>query len=108
MPPTTTSDINVGPAGRPKTFVSDLGELFATYDVTVDYQTTTMTLANPATYAYHGKGTIIPLTFDRNLPLVEASIVTRRHGTIPARLHLDLGSATYAMRLALTQRAALT
>jgi hypothetical protein len=31
---------------------------------------------------------------------VEVSIVTRTHGTIPARLHLDLGSATYAMRLA--------
>src|SRR4051812_25770700 len=74
-------------------------EVFANYVVTVDYQAKTMTLENPATYSYHGKGTIIPLTFDKNLPVVEASIVTRRHGTIPARLHLDLGSATYALRL---------
>jgi hypothetical protein len=75
-------------------------ELFANYVVTLDYQARTMTLENPATYSYRGTGTIIPLTFDQNLPVIAASIVTRNHGAIPARLHLDLGSATYAVRLA--------
>src|ERR1700736_1497203 len=37
VPLTKTSDINVGPGGRPKTFVSDLGELFSTYDLGVAY-----------------------------------------------------------------------
>jgi uncharacterized circularly permuted ATP-grasp superfamily protein len=31
--PTTTSDINVGPSGRPKTFVSGFGPLFGAYEL---------------------------------------------------------------------------
>ena len=37
VPPATPSDINVGPSGRDKTFVSDLGPLFSSYELGAHY-----------------------------------------------------------------------
>jgi PDZ domain/Aspartyl protease len=75
-------------------------EVFERYVVAIDYRLRRVTLYEPATFEYHGSGAIIPLTIQRNLPVVAASIVTRSRGTIPAKLHLDLGSSSYALRLA--------
>jgi len=74
-------------------------ELFERYVVAIDYQTKTITLYDPGDYQYAGSGTVIPITIEHNLPVVHASIVTRTRGTIPLNLHLDLGSAAYAVRL---------
>ena len=74
-------------------------ELFESYVVAIDYQAKTMTLHEPAEFQYTGSGVVVPLTFEHRLPVINASVVTRTRGTIPARLHLDLGSAAYALRL---------
>ena len=37
VPPATPFDINVGPSGRDKTFVSDLGPLFSSYELGAHY-----------------------------------------------------------------------
>ncbi len=75
-------------------------ELFEQYVVIVDYAARTLTLQDPATFVYSGSGVVLPLTLEHRLPVVDASIVTRTQGTLHARLHLDLGSSTYALRLA--------
>lgn len=74
-------------------------DLFARYVVEVDYAARTVTLREPADFQYQGSGVRLPLRLVNNLPVVQASIVTRRSGTIPASLHIDLGSASYALRL---------
>ena len=74
-------------------------ELFERYVVAIDYEAKTITLQEPGEFQYAGSGAVIPITIERNLPVVHASIVTRTRGTIPANLHLDLGSAAYALRL---------
>lgn len=75
-------------------------ELFAKYVVAVDYAARTLTLYDPATFVYSGSGVVLPLTLAHRVPVVDGSILTRRKGTLKARLHLDLGSSTYALRLA--------
>lgn len=74
-------------------------ELFARFVVDVDYQSRTVTLMEPADFHYTGSGAAIPIRLVNNLPSVDARIVTRNSGTVNARLHLDLGSASYALRL---------
>jgi hypothetical protein len=74
-------------------------EVFERYVVAIDYQSKTITLYEPAEFHYTGSGAVFPITIERRLPVIEASVVTRTRGTIPARFHLDLGSAAYALRL---------
>ena len=74
-------------------------ELFNRYVVAVDYQARTITLSEPSSFTYVGVGTVVPISVERNIPVASASIVTRRSGTIPVRLALDLGSSTWAVRL---------
>lgn len=73
-------------------------DVFKRYVVGVNYAGRTITLAEPATFTYQGAGSIVPIHVEDRLPVLDASIVTRRSGTIPARLQLDLGSANYALR----------
>jgi hypothetical protein len=80
--------------------VGTLGyELFQNYVVSLDYNSRTMTLTDPAKFSYEGNGVVLPITIFRNLPVVNAVIGTRKHGNVKARLNVDLGSATYAVRL---------
>jgi hypothetical protein len=74
-------------------------DLFDRYVVTIDYDAHTITLDEPAAFTYAGSGTVVPIDLEHHLPVVAASIVTRTRGVVPVRLHLDLGSATYAVRL---------
>jgi PDZ domain-containing protein/aspartyl protease len=74
-------------------------ELFNRYVVDLDYRARTMTLSEPSEFTYRGPGTEVPISIERNVPVTSASIVTRRNGTIPVRLTLDLGSSTWAVRL---------
>jgi hypothetical protein len=75
-------------------------ELFDNYVVAVDYAARTITLYDPTSFSYRGAGTIVPLTIEHRLPVVKATLVTRKSGPVGARLHLDLGSGDYAIRLA--------
>ncbi len=74
-------------------------ELFERFVVAIDYPAKTITLYEPAEFRYEGTGIVVPITIEHNLPVVQASLVTRTKGTIPANLHLDIGSARYALRL---------
>jgi PDZ domain/Aspartyl protease len=78
-------------------------DLFDRYVVTIDYEAHTMTLSEPRTFAYAGSGTVVPVDLENRLPVIRASLITRTRGVVPLRLHLDLGSSTYAVRL--SQRA---
>ena len=51
---------------------------------------------------YTGGGAFLPLSREHRIPVLEAPIETRKVGALPARLHLDLGSSGYALRLATT------
>jgi hypothetical protein len=75
-------------------------ELFAQYVVAIDYDARTLTLSDPAAFEYSGNGIVLPMTLDHRIPVVDALITTRTKGVLNARLHLDLGSSTYALRLA--------
>lgn len=74
-------------------------DLFRKYVAVIDYEARTVTLHDPESFTYHGRGTVVPVTTPHRLPIAQASIVTRTRGTIDARLVLDLGSANYALRL---------
>ncbi|HEY5060753.1 MAG TPA: PDZ domain-containing protein, partial [Gemmatimonadaceae bacterium] len=74
-------------------------ELFDKYVVTIDYAARTLTLFDPAAFVYSGTGVVLPMTLDHRIPVVDALVTTRTKGVLAARLHLDLGSSTYALRL---------
>jgi Aspartyl protease/PDZ domain len=74
-------------------------ELFNRYVVDIDYVARTITLSEPTDFSYSGTGTVVPVSIERNVPVASASIVTRRSGTIPVRLTLDLGSSVWVLRL---------
>ncbi len=78
-------------------------DLFDRYVVTIDYVARTITLAEPRAFTYAGSGSLVPVGLEHRLPVIGASLVTRTRGVVPLRLHLDLGSSTYAVRL--SQRA---
>jgi Aspartyl protease len=63
-------------------------EVFERYVVAIDYQSKTITLYEPPEFQYTGSGAVIPITIEHRLPVINASVVTRTKGTIPARFHL--------------------
>jgi hypothetical protein len=74
-------------------------DLFDRYVVAIDYEARTITLTEPRTFTDAGSGTVVPVDLEHHLPVIGASLITRTRGVVPLRLHLDLGSATYAVRL---------
>ena len=74
-------------------------EFFDRYVVEVAYAQRRLTLHEPAGYLYSGKGVIIPVSIERNLPVANAAISTRTGGNIQARLVMDLGTSGYSMKL---------
>ena len=78
-------------------------DLFDRYVVTIDYDARTITLVEPRAFTYAGSGSLVPVDLEHRLPVIGASLVTRTRGAVQLRLHLDLGSSTYAVRL--SQRA---
>lgn len=75
-------------------------DLFSKYVAVIDYDARTLTLYEPDAFTYRGSGVVLPVSTPHRLPIVQARIVTRTRGAIDARLMLDLGSASYAVRLA--------
>ena len=62
--------------------------------VEIDYQNKIMNLYNPRTYAYSGKGEVIPLLLDgRRTPIALTKIILEGRGApIEAKLELDTGA----------------
>ncbi len=61
--------------------------------VEIDYQKKTMSLFDPTSYRYRGKGVTVPLNLEgRNTPLVRTSFVFPSSGPVVGRLELDTGA----------------
>ncbi|HUQ31918.1 MAG TPA: pepsin/retropepsin-like aspartic protease family protein [Pyrinomonadaceae bacterium] len=61
--------------------------------VEIDYKNKVMNLYNPRTYAYSGKGEVIPLILARRrIPLVHTKIMLEGRAPIEARLEVDTGA----------------
>jgi hypothetical protein len=58
----------------------------------VDYQARTLTIQDPKTFEYHGKGEAIPIEFYRAHPTLMASVTPIGGQPIARRFVLDLGS----------------
>ena len=75
-------------------------ELFQRYVVAIDFDARTLTLRDPREFSYTGSGVVLPVRVENRHPVADVSVVTRSHGTIVARMVLDLGSSSYALRFA--------
>ena len=75
-------------------------ELFHRYVVAIDFDARTLTLRDPREFSYAGSGVVLPIRVENRHPVADVSVVTRTRGTIVARMVLDLGSSSYALRFA--------
>ena len=64
---------------------------FRRFVVQMDSTNKTMTLHDPATFEYSGKGTIIPMTFRRDTPIIDAVIGVGAAQTVAGRFEIDTG-----------------
>jgi len=64
---------------------------FRRFVVAIDSKASAVTLHEPSSFEYTGTGEIIPLTFRRDTPIMEASLVLTNGQTVPARFELDTG-----------------
>lgn len=61
--------------------------------VEIDYQNKTMNLYNPSTFAYSGRGEVIPLSLKgRRTPLVHTKIILEGRAPVEAALEVDTGA----------------
>ena len=66
-------------------------DLFKRYVVTIDYIARTVTLDDPKTFTYHGKGEAIPLRLSGNRPFFKASVTPVSGTPIEAEIIIDTG-----------------
>jgi len=59
--------------------------------VEIDYVNSLMNLYDPKSYAYSGKGEVIPLSLDGRTPLAAAKIVLEGNAPVVANLEVDTG-----------------
>ena len=64
---------------------------FRRFVVQIDSRSNTVTLHEPASFEYAGKGEIIPLTFRRATPILEASLMLSNGQTVSGKFELDTG-----------------
>lgn len=67
--------------------------LFSRSVVRVDYVARTLDILPAATFRYSGRGVVIPLTFEQQLPYVTARITLPGRAPIKGRFVIDLGSS---------------
>jgi hypothetical protein len=75
-------------------------ELFTRYVVDIDFVGRTLTLRDRREFSYDGAGVVVPIRVENRHPVADVQIVTRTHGAIAAKMVLDLGSSSYALRFA--------
>ncbi len=61
--------------------------LFKSYVVKIDYERKRLTFTPPAGFSYRGTGTVVPLDFDRHLPLVKGEL-----DGVPGDFVIDTGA----------------
>jgi hypothetical protein len=64
---------------------------FRRFVVEIDSKNSTITLYEPKSFEYKGTGEVLPITFRRDTPIVEGSIVLTNGQIAPARFELDTG-----------------
>jgi hypothetical protein len=67
-------------------------QLFREHVVDIDFDSKTVTLHDPATYRYKGPGTVVPITFMGDLPVVKAQLIMWKDQLVPLTLVVDLGA----------------
>lgn len=67
-------------------------DLFSRFVVEIDYLTGVLTLHNPQTYSYAGKGESLPITINGKLAEVQATIKLPGKDPVAAKLILDTGA----------------
>jgi hypothetical protein len=67
-------------------------ELFRRYVVELDYDAKEISLYEPATFAYTGRGESLPLTFNDNHPYVRAAVELPGRAPIEGEFVIDAGS----------------
>jgi hypothetical protein len=69
-----------------------LGEgFFRRFVVEIDVGKQKLRLFEPKTFDYHGSGEILPITFKRDTPIIEASITPQGRAAIPGHFEIDTG-----------------
>jgi hypothetical protein len=69
-------------------------ELFQKYVVEIDYPARLIRILAPETFTYAGSGEVLPVTYDRRLPLVAGSVTPFGRAPIPVRFQVDTGGAS--------------
>lgn len=67
-------------------------QFFAEHVVELDFDAHVMRVYNPSTYAYHGPGAILPLTFMGTAPTLTGTLTLPSGARKPMRLIADLGA----------------
>ena len=67
-------------------------DFIAQFVIEVDYDRSVVWLHDPERFRYRGKGEVLPLTFERRLPYVEAQITVPGQLPSPRKLLVDSGS----------------
>lgn len=65
---------------------------FKQFVVEIDYQAKNLTLHNPQTYTYTGKGSSLPLEFSEEIPAVRVGMTFRTGSSSAAKLDVDTGA----------------
>jgi hypothetical protein len=68
-------------------------EFLHKYVVEIDYPARQVRAHQPQSFAYSGPGDILPVTFDRRLPIVAGAVTPFAKEPIPARFQVDTGGA---------------
>ena len=69
-------------------------DLLRRYVVELDFESETLTLHRPESFAYDGDGVSMPLTFTDRKPYTVAHVTTLDGRRIPVKLHVDLGQTS--------------
>ena len=65
----------------------------ARYVVVIDYVSEELRLFDPGPFVYSGRGTILPITFASNHPVIDASVRLSSGDTIGGRFVVDVGAS---------------
>jgi predicted aspartyl protease len=69
-----------------------LGEgFFRRFVVEIDAAKQRLRLFEPKTFEYHGSGEILPISFKRDTPIIDATITPKGRAEIPGRFEIDTG-----------------
>src|SRR5262249_1446881 len=63
-----------------------------TFVVEIDFARERLSLYDPRSFDYHGRGEVVPLQFENNLPYVEASLKMPDGNEASGKFVIDLGS----------------